>query len=131
MPTGSRYLTSTRSSKVFLVVWQDTCHVYTLAHHKTHSHTHVHTNSALQGSRISHGLPRACLCCSECIATGNLTHHSTQGSSASAASPCSQLLAAPNLLSERKQHPTHSHPTTVSVNYGDFFKSSSCFNSSY
>ena len=90
------------------------------SHTPTHTHTRTHTKSTLQGRRISHGLPRACLCCSECIATGNLTHHSTRGSSASAASLCSQLLAAPNLLSERKQHPAHSHPTTVSVNYGEF-----------
>lgn len=116
--------------KSFLVI-KEICNLYTLAyttlrhtvtHTFTNTHTHAHTNSALKGRGISHGLPRACLCCRECIATGNLTHHCTRGRSASAATQCSQPLAAPNLLSDRKQHPTHSHPTTVSVNYVDFFQ---------
>lgn len=73
--------------KSFLVVCslQDTHHVYTIS--LSHTHIHMHTNSSLQARRISHGLPRARLCCSECIATGNLTHHRTRGSSASTARP--------------------------------------------
>lgn len=107
--------------KSFLVI-KEIYNKYTLAYPTLrHTVTHTHTHSALKGRGISHGLPRACLCCRECIATGNLTHHCTRGRSASAATQCSQPLAAPNLLSDRKQHPTHSPPTTVSVNYVDFF----------
>lgn len=94
-------------------------------------HKHVHTiTKHYTASRISHRLPRACLCCSECIATGNLTHHNTRGSWALAAIQCSKALAAANILLKGKQHPMHRHPTTVSVNYCEFFKSLSCLSSS-
>ena len=91
---------------------------------------HTHTSGALQGGRISHGLPGAHLRRSECIATGNLTHHSTRGISASAASPCSQALAAPNLLSGTETAPNAQSSYDCQRQLQWLFRSSSCFNSS-
>lgn len=92
------------------------------AHPLVHTEAkHTEHNRPLQGVRISHGLPRARPCWSQCIATGNLTHHGSRGSSGIGSEP-----SPPG----RSQHQTSflkgngaqtRHPATVSVNYGDFF----------
>lgn len=101
--------------------------------HKTHSHTCMwtQTQSALQSRRISHGLPGACLCCSECIATGNLTHHSTRGSlsiSGKPMQPTARSNKPPFGKKETAPNTQLSYECHRQLRW--LFKSSSCFSSS-
>lgn len=67
----------------------------------SHTHTLRHTSVLTKPCtlrRITQRFPWARVCRGECIATGNLTHHSTRGSPALAASPQRPTLAAPDLL---------------------------------
>lgn len=110
--------------QVFLVVLQDTCHgVYShppTRHTVTHACEHKRKAHCRAGGSVMDSPEHVCVV-ANALRQGTWLTTVPEGASASAASRCSQLLAATNLLSEkRKQHPTHSYPMNVIVNYGDF-----------